>query len=66
MSLTDLMSRAQLHVWAEAALVMFVLIFLGVCAYAFSRGNRETFDRARRLPLDDVPDRRGRSGEPGP
>ena len=55
MSLTDIMSQANLHVWAEVALVMFVLLFVGVVAYVFSRRNRDRFDRARRLPLDDAP-----------
>ena len=55
MSLTDIMSEAHLHVWAEIALVMFVVLFVAVVAYVFSRRNRATFDRASRLPLDDAP-----------
>ncbi len=55
MSLTDVMSEANLHVWAEVALVMFVLLFAAVCVYVFARRNRARFDRASRLPLDDAP-----------
>lgn len=55
MSLTDVMSEANLHFWAEVALVMFVALFAGVVIYVFSRRNRATFDHASRLPLDDAP-----------
>jgi cbb3-type cytochrome oxidase subunit 3 len=55
MSLTDVMSDANLHVWAEVALVIFVVLFIGVCVYVFSRRNRAKFDRASRLPLDAAP-----------
>ena len=34
-------------------LIYFVLIFLGVLAYALWPRNQETFDRAARLPLND-------------
>ncbi|NWG23674.1 MAG: cbb3-type cytochrome c oxidase subunit 3 [Pseudorhodoplanes sp.] len=34
-------------------LVYFVLIFLGVVAYAFWPSNKKKFDDAARLPLDE-------------
>ena len=34
-------------------LVLFVLAFLLVLAYALAPANRATFDRARHVPLDD-------------
>jgi cytochrome c oxidase cbb3-type subunit 4 len=33
--------------------VWLVLIFAGIAIYAFWPGNREKFDRAARMPLDD-------------
>jgi cbb3-type cytochrome oxidase subunit 3 len=59
MSLTDIMSEANLHFWAEVALVMFVALFVGVVLYVFARRNRAAFDHASRLPLDDAPTRTG-------
>jgi cytochrome c oxidase cbb3-type subunit 4 len=38
------------------SLFLFILIFLGVVAYAFWPGNKETFERAARLPLAKDPD----------
>ncbi len=34
-------------------LVFLVILFLGVVAYVFWSGNREKFERAARMPLDD-------------
>ena len=53
MNLSDVVAASGGHVLAEIGLVLFVAIFAGACAYAFSRRNRETFERARSAPLDD-------------
>lgn len=39
--------------WGAIALVSFFAIFLGVVIYTFTRGNQESFERARHLPLDE-------------
>ncbi len=37
----------------QGGTVYFSLLFLMVCVYAFWPKNKETFDRAARLPLDE-------------
>jgi cytochrome c oxidase cbb3-type subunit 4 len=39
-----------------AALVLFVVLFVGVLIYAFWPGNKKRFERAARLPLEQDPD----------
>ncbi len=53
MNLTDVMAQLKLHMFAEVGLFLFLAIFLGVILYTFVRRNQATFDRARRMPLDD-------------
>jgi len=53
MSLSDVMSGANLQAWAQVALVLFAGAFLAVLVHAVLRGNRDLFERARRLPLDE-------------
>ncbi len=53
MSLTDVMSGANLQAWAQVALVLFAGAFLVVLVRMAVRGDRDGFERARRLPLDD-------------
>jgi cbb3-type cytochrome oxidase subunit 3 len=53
MSLTDLMSGANLDGYAQVALLLFLLAFVIVVARLFAPGRRAFFDRAARLPLDD-------------
>ena len=52
MSLSDIMSQAGLSSWAEAALIVFFVVFVGIVLYVALR-RRGAWDRARRLPLDD-------------
>jgi cbb3-type cytochrome oxidase subunit 3 len=52
MSLTDIMSNAGLSGYAEIALVIFFLVFLGIVVYVFSR-RRTKWDHERHLPLED-------------
>jgi cbb3-type cytochrome oxidase subunit 3 len=54
MRLSDVLGQAGLSVYAQVALVLFVLAFIGIIIYVFAKKNRETFDRARMLPLDDT------------
>ena len=37
----------------QGGTIYFVLLFLGVCAYAFWPKNKDEFQRAARLPLDE-------------
>ncbi|MFN8579979.1 MAG: cbb3-type cytochrome c oxidase subunit 3 [Gemmatimonadaceae bacterium] len=53
MSLTDIMSGAGLSVYAQVALLLFLVAFLGIVVRTFSPKRRQEMDRAARLPLDD-------------
>ena len=55
MSLTDVMSGFGLQVFAEAGLALFGAAFLAIAVTTFLRRNREGFERARFLPLEDEP-----------
>ena len=55
MSLTDVMSGFGLQLFAELGLVLFGGAFLAIAVTTFLRRNREPFERARFLPLDDEP-----------
>jgi cbb3-type cytochrome oxidase subunit 3 len=52
--LAEIMSAAQLQVFAEIGLGLFLAIFCGVLAYTFARKNRTTFERARSAPLREA------------
>lgn len=53
MSLTDVMSAANLDMYAQVALVAFMIAFAIITWRTFSRRNRDTYARAERMPLDD-------------
>lgn len=55
MKLSDVMSNAGLAGWAEAALVLFLLAFLGIVVAIFRPSRKAGMDAASRLPLDDDP-----------
>ena len=57
MSLTDLMSGAGLSVYAEVALVLFLVAFVVLAIRTYAPGQRRAMDEAGRLPLDDPNDR---------
>lgn len=52
MSLTDLMSSADLTIYPELALVIFLGIF-AANTLSLLRGDKRRFDRAAKLPLED-------------
>ena len=58
-SLTDVVSGAGLSVYAEVALVIFLIAFLGIVISLFAPGKRRTYEHLRHLPIDgegaDVP-----------
>ena len=51
-SLTDVVSGAGLSVYAEIALVIFLIAFLGVVISLFAPGKRRTYEHLRHLPID--------------
>ena len=54
MKLADVMSAMHFNVFAEIALLIAFAGFVAVVATAFLARNREPFERARRIPLDDA------------
>ncbi|MBI3791876.1 MAG: cbb3-type cytochrome c oxidase subunit 3 [Gemmatimonadetes bacterium] len=47
------MSHAGLAIYAEYALVLFMLVFVGIAVWAFWPSNKAKFDADAQLPLDD-------------
>lgn len=57
MNLTDIVSGSGLSRYAEIALVLFLLVFLGIVVRTMAPSRRRELDRASRMPLsDDEPD----------
>ena len=52
-SLTDVVSGAGLSVYAEIALVIFLVAFVGIVISLFAPGKRRTYEHLRRLPIDE-------------
>lgn len=53
MKLSDVVSAAGLAWYAEVALILFLLAFIGVVVWVSRPSRRATYDDASRLPLDD-------------
>jgi cbb3-type cytochrome oxidase subunit 3 len=53
MRLSDVMSNMGLTSFAEIALVLFFLVFVGIVIYTFLRRNRKKYQEASMLPLED-------------
>jgi|KBSSwiStaDraftv2_1062776.scaffolds.fasta_scaffold2162510_2 cbb3-type cytochrome oxidase subunit 3 len=51
-SLTDVVSGAGLSGYAEVALVIFFIAFIGVVISLFLPSRKRTFERMRRLPIE--------------
>lgn len=54
MRLSDIMGRAGLSVYAEIALVLFLIVFVAVVIRIFT-ARRADMDRRARMPLEDEP-----------
>ena len=54
-SLTDVVSGAGLSIYAEIALVIFLLAFLGVVISLFVPSRQRTYEHMRHLPIDADP-----------
>lgn len=52
-SLTDVVSGAGLSGYAEIALVIFFIAFLGVVVSLYLPSKQRTYERLRNLPIDD-------------
>lgn len=55
MKLSDIMGYANLSVYAEVALVIFLIVFLALSVRLFLPGQDAELREAARLPLDDDP-----------
>jgi cbb3-type cytochrome oxidase subunit 3 len=53
MKLSDVVANAGLALWAEIALILFVIAFAAVLWRVFRPSSRAEHDRMSRLPLDD-------------
>jgi cbb3-type cytochrome oxidase subunit 3 len=53
MSLSDVMSNLKLSVFAEVPLVIFVVLFAGVCVRVFWLSSKSEMDTAARMPLSE-------------
>lgn len=53
MRLSELVSQLSPTTYTQIALVIFLVTFAGIVLHACARGNRELFEHARHLPLDD-------------
>ncbi len=55
MKLSDIMSHAGLAVYAEIALVIFLIVWVVVALRTFAPSRRAAQEDARMLPFDDEP-----------
>lgn len=53
MKLSDIMSAAGLELYAEVALVIFLVVWLAATVRTFARGSSAEYDAVGRMPLDD-------------
>ncbi|WP_396204655.1 cbb3-type cytochrome oxidase subunit 3 [Gemmatimonas sp.] len=53
MKLSDIMSYAQLSVYTEVALVLFLGVFIAIAIHTFLPSRRRELDAASRIPLED-------------
>lgn len=55
MKLSDIMSAADLAIYAEVGLVLFLLAFMGVVVHVMWPGRQEGHNEAVMIPLSDDP-----------
>ena len=63
MRLSDIMANAGLSMYAEVALVLFLLAFLVIVWWVFRRANKARWKSAAQMPLDDVHPQQPRTRE---
>lgn len=62
MRLSDIMANAGLALYAEIALILFVVAFVAIAVRIFRPGRKAEMDAAARLPLEDDPPPAPRTG----
>jgi len=55
MKLSDIMGFADLAIYAEVAMVIFLLVFVAIAVRLWLPGSQQDLQEAARLPLDDDP-----------
>ncbi len=55
MRLSDVMSHAGLAGYAELAMILFIVAFLGIVIATFRPSAKQAMDAASRLPFEDDP-----------
>ncbi len=53
MKLSDIMSHAGLAIYAEWALVLFMLTFIAIAIWTFRPASKARFESDAQMPLDD-------------
>jgi cbb3-type cytochrome oxidase subunit 3 len=53
MKLSDILGHADLSIYAEVGLVLFILAFLGIVWWTFRPGARARWRSDAQMPLDD-------------
>jgi len=62
MKLSDVMSHANLAIYAEIAMVIFMAAFVGIVIWLFWPSRREALEQHRSMPLSDEGPRRPQGG----
>lgn len=55
MKLSDAMSAANLSIYAEVGLLIFLGVFIAVAIKVFWPGQNDQYERLKRIPLSDEP-----------
>lgn len=55
MKLSDIMAAAGLSLYAQIALVLFLIVFVAIAIRTFLPSRSRELDEASRLPLEDGP-----------
>ncbi len=63
MKLSDVMSAANLAVYAEVGLLIFLMVFLAVCVRVLWPGQKAHFEQLAGIPLGNEATPRARGGE---
>ena len=63
MKLSDIMANAGLAIYAEVALVIFLLAFVAISWWVFRSANTARWNSAAMMPLDDLHPQQPRTGE---
>lgn len=66
MNLSDVVSHAGMARYAEIALIIALISFAAIVVWVFARRNKERYERAKMMPLDDDQPQERRGSMPGP